>query len=56
MSKDLAELEAELVLAEAEDEYAKSVYKKTDIKMLTSNFLENKEQARISKLGGTVLA
>ena len=47
MSKDLEELEAELFTED--DDYIKGVKEKTNRKMLVSNFLESKEQSKVSK-------
>ena len=51
--KDLEELEAEL-FSEG-DGYTKDLQEKTERKLLVSNFLESKEQSRISKLSGVTL-
>ena len=54
MQKDLEELEAELF--QEEDAYVKEVKEKTERKMLTTNFLESKDQSKVSRLGGASLS
>ena len=49
---DLEELESELQI---EDEYVKALKQKQDEKLVTSNFLETRQQAKLSKLGGQML-
>ena len=53
---DLGDLENELFSNEGEDAYNKEVREKTDRKLIVSNFLESKEQSKISRLGGQMLA
>ena len=50
MKNDLEEMEAELL----NDRYNEKVRSKTDRKMIVSNLLESREQAKISKLGGAM--
>ena len=57
-SRDLGELEDELFAADDNgvDTYAKEVREKTERKLIVSNFLESKEQSRISRFGGQMLS
>ena len=54
MSKDFEELESEFL--EDQDTYAKEIQQKMDRRLLVSNFLEGKSQARTSKFGGKMMA
>ena len=52
-SNDLGEIENELFGDEEfKDSYTKEVQEKTNRKLVISNFMESKEQSRISKFGG----
>ena len=54
-NNDLEELERELYSNEGKDSYAQEVQDKTDRKLLVSNFLESKDQSRMSRFGGGTL-
>ena len=51
----MQELENEL-FADEGDKYAQHIKEKTDRKLIISNFLESKDQSKVSKLGGQTLA
>ena len=56
---DLEELENELFASEngdIDDAYSREVKAKTDRKLIVSNFMETKEQSKVSRLGGKVFS
>ena len=53
-SKSLKDLEREL-MGSTTDHYDRDLQAKLDRKLKTSNFLESREQAKVSKMGGALL-
>jgi len=56
---DLEELENELFASEngdMDDAYNREVRAKLDRKLIVSNFMETKEQSKVSRLGGKVFS